>query len=154
MAWAWRNSGVMLHSEPASSMRLDQDFPVSLEAQLLGAPAGERRSTGNLCTPGTNVELYGDVYQKHCINAMTAGVVGDDWVRIELEVRGNQIVRHFINSELAIEYRKPQFDYGDVDGERLAVSSEGLALGGGYIALQSESHPVQFRNIRLLPLEK
>lgn len=154
MAWAWRNSGVMLHSEPASSMRLDQDFPVSLEAQLLGAPAGERRTTGNLCTPGTHVELYGDVYQKHCINGMTPGVVGDDWARIELEVRGNQLVRHFINGELAIEYRKPQLDDSDVDGERLAQSGKGLALDSGYIALQSESHPVQFRSIRLLPLEK
>ena len=27
-----------------------------------------------------------------------------------------------------------------------------IAVGSGYIALQSESHPVQFRNIRLLPI--
>ena len=35
-SWAFRNSGVMLHSQSAASMGLDQNFPVSVEAQFLG----------------------------------------------------------------------------------------------------------------------
>ncbi|MEM9255296.1 MAG: DUF1080 domain-containing protein [Pseudomonadota bacterium] len=152
MAWAWRNSGVMIHSESPTSMTLDQDFPVSLEAQLLGASPGKRRTTGNLCTPGTHVEMQGALYEKHCINGLVPGTVGDDWVQVELEVLGNDVVRHFINGKLAIEYRNPQLDTGDEDGKRLNQGGADIRLGDGYIALQSESHPVQFRNLRLLPL--
>ncbi|MDX1734421.1 MAG: DUF1080 domain-containing protein [Halioglobus sp.] len=153
MAWAWRNSGVMLHSQSPSSMTLDQDFPVSLEAQLLGAPEDARRTTGNLCTPGTHVELQGDLHTMHCINSLVAGTIGDDWVQLELEVNGDDVIRHFINGELAIEYRRPRLDTGDADGGRLHQAGADIGLGSGYIALQSESHPVQFRNIRLHPLD-
>jgi len=152
MAWAWRNSGVMIHSESPDSMTLEQSFPVSLEAQLLGAPENERRTTGNLCTPGTHVEIHGELHTQHCVNALVDGIVGDDWVRVELEVRGNDVIRHFINGELAIEYRKPQLDSWGGDGKRLLDAGAEAAVSSGFIALQSESHPVQFRNIRLLPL--
>ena len=41
--WAFRNSGIMLHGQSPESMRKDQDFPVSIEVQLLGGgPTGER----------------------------------------------------------------------------------------------------------------
>lgn len=153
MAWAWRNSGIMIHSEAASSMGLAQDFPVSLEAQLLGAPAGERRTTGNLCTPGTHVEIHNEVHTQHCINALVDGIVGDDWVKVELEVRGNAVIRHFVNGELAIEYHRPQLDTWGGEGKRLFDAGADKVVSSGYIALQSESHPVQFRNIRLLPLK-
>lgn len=153
MAWAWRNSGVMIHSQDPASMTLEQDFPVSLEAQLLGAPEGEHRATGNLCTPGTHVELSGALHTMHCINSLVPGIVGDEWALLELEVRGTDVIRHFINGELAIEYRQPQLDTDDPDGRRLHESGAAVSLGSGYIALQSESHPVQFRNIRLLPLK-
>ncbi len=133
-------------------MTLAQDFPVSLEAQLLGAREGERRTTGNLCTPGTHVELQDDLHTQHCINSMVPGTVGDGWVHVELEVRGNDVIRHFINGELAIEYHQPTLDTWGGDGRRLHKAGSSIDVGSGYIALQSESHPVQFRNIRLLPL--
>ena len=60
LAWAIRNNGIMAHGQSAQSMGLNQDFPISLEVQLLGG-LGRRqpRTTGNLCTPGTNVH-FGD----------------------------------------------------------------------------------------------
>jgi len=152
MAWAWRNSGVMVHSQSPSTMTLEQNFPVSLEAQLLGAREGKRRTTGNLCTPGTHVDIHSDLYTRHCINSLVAGTIGDDWVQLELEVNGKEVIRHFINGELAIEYHNPRLDTDDEDGSRLHQAGADIGLGSGYIALQSESHPVQFRNIRLLPL--
>ena len=152
MAWAWRNSGVMIHSQAPETMSLAQDFPVSLEAQLLGARPGERRSTGNLCTPGTHVEIHGELHTQHCLNSLAPGAGDDRWVQLEMEVRGNEVVRHFIDGELALEYHRPRLDTWGGDGRRLHQRGADIALGSGYIALQSESHPVQFRNIRLLPI--
>ena len=41
--WALRNSGIMLHCQDPKSMGKDQNFPVSIEVQLLGGPkAGDR----------------------------------------------------------------------------------------------------------------
>ena len=56
-AWAFRNSGVMLHSQSAESMQLNQDFPVSIEAQFLGGDGVSERTTGNVCTPGTHIVI-------------------------------------------------------------------------------------------------
>ncbi|HEX2473453.1 MAG TPA: DUF1080 domain-containing protein, partial [Lacipirellulaceae bacterium] len=54
--WAVRNNGLMLHSQAAQTMGKDQDFPISVEVQLLGGlPNGKPRSTANVCTPGTQI---------------------------------------------------------------------------------------------------
>jgi len=53
--WALRNNGLMIHSQAPETMTKDQDFPISIEVQLLGgAPTGDR-STANVCTPGTEI---------------------------------------------------------------------------------------------------
>ena len=57
--WAFRNSGIMIHGQSPESMRKDQDFPVSIEVQLLADRDSGKRSTGNLCTPGTHVVMDG-----------------------------------------------------------------------------------------------
>ena len=58
--WAFRNSGVMIHGQPVETMQKDQDFPISIEVQLLGGRGdGKPRPTANLCTPGTNVVMNG-----------------------------------------------------------------------------------------------
>ena len=152
--WAFRNSGVMVHAEPPASMRRDQDFPVSIEVQLLGGGDRGERTTGNLCTPGTNVVMDGELVTRHCTNSTSQTYRGDQWVTVEIEVRGNEVIRHFINGEMVLEYTEPQLDPKDPDGERLISAANGeKMLDGGYIALQSESHPVAFRNIEILPLE-
>ena len=158
LSWAWRNSGVMIHSQSPQTMALDQSFPVSIEVQLLGAGEGEgeTRTTGNLCTPGTHVVLFGsdDLYTSHCTNSLSESFAGDQWVQLEIEVWGSEKVRHFINGKLVLEYAAPQLDPSDEDAQALLVKrgGENLLLSQGYIALQSESHPVQFRNIQLHPI--
>src|SRR5665647_2421880 len=67
--WAYRNSGAMLHCQSPESMLKEQDFPISLEEQLLGGNGKDERSTGNLCTPGTNVFLKGALFTTHCVNS-------------------------------------------------------------------------------------
>ena len=150
--WALMNSGIMLHCEPPSSMRLDQAFPVSIEAQFLGDDATGKRTTGNLCSPGTNVEIAGKLVTEHCPQTSTVAVPPGEWTRFEVEVRGDRLVRHLVNGVVTAEYAKPQYDPTDPDGKRV-MGKGPLELREGYVALQAESHPVQFRNVELLVLE-
>jgi len=149
--WALRNSGVMIHSQSPESMRRDQDFPVSLEVQFLGGNStGQKRSTGNLCTPGTVVTMNGKPVVPHCVDSRSKTYDGDQWVTAEVEVRGGK-VRHFINGAEVLSYEKPELDENDADAKAL-IRDGRRALTEGFIALQSESHPVQFRKVEILPL--
>lgn len=149
--WAFRNSGVMLHCQPPESMTKEQSFPVSIEAQFLGGNGKDDRPTGNLCTPGTNVVMNGELITRHCTNSRSKTFHGDQWVTIEVEVRGDSTIKHFVNGELVLEYEKPQLDEGDPEAQKLIVNGEKL-LHEGYISLQAESHPVEFRKVEILLL--
>lgn len=150
--WAWRNSGAMIHSQPPQSMRLDQDFPVSIEVQFLGGDGKNPRPTANVCTPGTNLVLGGQLVTRHCTDSRSKTIHGDRWTTVEAEVRGGGRIRHFVDGELVLEYEQPQLDESDGDARRLIVGGE-KKLSCGYIALQSESHPVEFRRVELLVLD-
>lgn len=151
--WAFRNNGIMIHCQDPQSMALEQNFPVSIEMQLLGGDGEHERPTGNLCTPGTNVVINGDLIMKHCINSTSPTFHGDQWVTAEVEVHGDSLIRHYINGELVLQYEKPQLDARDPDAKRLIKDGD-LTLNKGRIALQAESHPTEFRNIELLVLEE
>ena len=149
--WTFRNSGAMLHGEAPETMARDQDFPVSIEAQLLG---GERnRTTMNLCTPGTNVVLNGKLFLPHCTNSKSKLYAGDQWVTVEVEVRGHGVIRHIIDGEVVLEYEQSQLDERDAHARELAAQAGTIQLSKGTISLQSESHPVEFRKVELLRLE-
>ncbi len=149
--WAFRNSGIMIHGQDASSMSLDQKFPVSIEVQLLGGRETGRRPTANLCTPGTHVVMNGRLLKRHCTSSTSDTFRGDQWVTVEVEVRGNERIRHFVNGKLVLEYTKPQLDLDDPDAKRIAGQVPTM-LTGGTISLQSESHPIDFRKVELTPL--
>ena len=150
--WATRNSGVMLHCQPPATMSKDQEFPVSIEVQFLGGLGRGARTTGNLCTPGTHVVMKGELVKRHCTNSNSKTYDGDQWVTAEVEVRGGKTVKHFINGEQVLEYSEPQLDDGDADARKLIKDGQKL-LTEGYISLQAESHPIEFRKVELLPLE-
>ena len=150
--WAWRNSGVMLHCQDPKTMTLEQHFPVSIEGQFLGGDGTNPRPTGNLCTPGTNVVIKGGLELAHCINSKSTTCHGDGWVTAEFEVDGAGEVRHFIDGKLVLAYEQPQLDPRDSDARSL-IKDGPLLIDRGWIALQGESHPVDFKevSIRLLP---
>jgi hypothetical protein len=152
-AWAFRNSGVMVHGQPVETMKKDQDFPICIEAQFLGGRGdGTARSTANLCTPGTNVVMNGQLETRHCINSSSKTFDGDQWVRAELEVHGGGEIVHKVNGETVLRYEKPQIGGGNVAGHDPAVKKDGEILTSGTISLQAESHPVEFRKVELLNL--
>ena len=151
-AWALRNNGLMLHSQAPETMGKDQDFPISIEAQLLGgAPTGER-STANVCTPGTEIFMKGEMVHGHCTNSSSETYRGDRWVRVEVEVRGAEHITHFAEGRKVLEYDTPQIGGGNVANFDPKVKQDGKPLGEGYIAIQGESHPTEFRKIEVLNL--
>jgi len=152
--WALRNNGLMILSPPPRTMMKDQDFPISIEVQLLGGLSdGKPRSTANLCTPGTNVVMGGKLITQHCTNSKSKTYDGDQWVRVEVLVHGDELVRHFVEGQPVLEYSKPQIGGGQASPTDPAVKVDGTPLTGGYISIQAETAPADFRTIELLNLE-
>ena len=160
-SWNVRNSGIMLHSQSAKSNDLHQDFPVSIEIQLLGGLDKGSRTTGNLCTPGTQVVFNNKLDFTHCISSQSKTYDGDGWVHAEAIILGDQSITHIIEKDTVLVYEKPQVTstYKDEDWDRYGVSSKdhwkkmsGKLLSEGYIAIQAESHAIDFKNIELLNL--
>jgi hypothetical protein len=151
--WAIRNSGVMVHGQPVKTMRKDQDFPISIEAQLLGGDGKTERTTANLCTPGTHVVMGGKLFTTHCVNSTSKTYHGEQWVRVEIEVLGSERITHFVEGQQVLQYEGPQIGGGNVDNYDPAVKKDGMLLTEGSISLQSESHPIEFRKVELLNLK-
>ena len=152
LSWAVRNNGIMVHSQSPESMGLQQDFPMSLEVQMLGGLARGARPTGNLCTPGTHVHFGDTLVTRHCTNSRSQTYDGDQWVRIEAMVLGDSVIRHIVNGDTVMVYRKPVMGGGNANDMSPGVKLENAPLTSGYIALQAETAPIDFRKVELLNL--
>ncbi|KEO75716.1 3-keto-disaccharide hydrolase [Anditalea andensis] len=150
--WAFRNSGVMLHGQSPASMGLDQDFPISIEGQILGGDGDHPRPTSNLCTPGTHVVMDGNLFTPHCISSTSDTYHGDQWVTADFLVLSDSLIEHRIGGRTVLRYSKPQIGGGNVSGHHPDLKEDGKPLKSGYISLQSESHPVEFRKVELVDL--
>ena len=139
--WAERNSGVMIHSQSPQSMQIDQDFPDSLEVQFLGGIKPDRpRPTANLCTPGTEV-----IYQKkrlatHCTYSQSETYLEDQWVQVLVKVNAGEEIQHWLKNKLVMRYKSPFLTYDKKENRKISK---------GFIAIQSESHPIDFRRIAI-----
>ncbi len=150
--WAWRNSGTMLHCQAPESMGKNQSFPVSIEAQFLGGNGKDERHTGNLCTPGTNVVMGGELITRHCTDSRSKTYHGDQWVTMVMEVHGDSTIKHIVNGEIVLEYEQPQLDESDAEAQKLILAGNEKRLREGFIALQAESHPIEFRKVEIRPM--
>lgn len=151
--WAFMNSGVMLHGQPAETMGKDQDFPISIEAQLLGQKkGGPERTNCNMCSPGTHVVYEGKLERRHCVNSNSETNYGKKWVTAEILVLGDSLIRHYVNGKQVMEYSQPQIGGGNVSGHDPVVKEDGKMLTSGSISLQSESHPIEFKKVEILDL--
>jgi len=147
--WAFRNSGIMFHCQAPESILLDQDFPVCIETQFLGGPGVGERPTMNVCSPGTHIVMNDTLNKQHCNTSSSKTFHGDVWVTAELVVYGDSIIHHIVNGDTVLTYSKPQIGGDLPEGFPLP---EGTPLKSGYISLQAESHPVEFRKVELLKL--
>jgi len=164
--WNNRNSGVMIHSQSAQSNAYGQHFPVSIEIQLLGGLGEEERPTANLCTPGTAVIYRDQLDFTHCISSQSKTYHGDQWVHVEAIILGGESITHIVENDTVLKYKAPQIDDAFIsknregkDWDNMGVSNKdkwiprkGEIIEEGYIALQAESHPIDFKNIELLNL--
>jgi len=166
-SWNVRNSGIMLHSQSVLSNELGQGFPVSIELQLLGGLNEGERTTANVCTPGTAVELGDTVNYNHCINSVSKTYYGDQWVHAEAIVKGGEYMTFIVEGDTVLTFQKPQVGGGFISDQYEGqdwdmfgifldkeewIAKAGTILTEGYIALQAESHPIDFKNIELLDL--
>lgn len=153
--WARRNSGVMLHAQDPRTMLKDQDFPISIEMQFLGGFGdGRPRTTANMCSPGTEVNIDGQTARSHCVNSRSATFDGDQWVRVEAIVYGDSLIKHIVNGDTVMTYSNLRVGGGVVNGFDPAQKVDGRPLTSGWIALQSEGHPIEFRRVDLRVLRR
>lgn len=144
------NSGVMFHSQDPRTMPKEQNWPISIEMQLLaGLNDGKPRPTGNMCSPGTDIVYQGKLYDGHCLNSTSKTYNKDEWVKAELIVLGDSLITHIINGDTVLQFSKPTMGGGVVTGYDSTVWQPGKPLKSGFIALQSEGQPIDFRNIEL-----
>ena len=141
----------MVDGQPAASMKKDQDFPISIEAESWAAAATAAPAPRPTCAPGTNVVMNGQLETRHCVAAV------EDLRRRPVGARGDRGARrrsivHRVNGEIVLEYEKPQLGGGTVAGHDPALKRDGEILTSGSISLQAESHPLEFRKVELLNL--
>jgi hypothetical protein len=153
LAWAQRNNGIMVAGQSAESMGLNQDFPISLEVQLLGGLGKGARSTANLCTPGTNVHFGDSLITRHCTNSTSKTYDGDQWVRVEALVLGDSIIKHIANGDTVMTYRKPEMGGGSANNTKPGVLVAGRPITEGSISLQAETAEIDFRKVEILNLK-
>jgi hypothetical protein len=97
--------------------------------------------------------MEGKLWTQHCTDSKSKTYHGDQWVTVEIEVHGEKLIKHLVEGETVLSYTHPQLDEGDPDARKLAPQGPKL-LSGGYISLQAESHPVEFRKVELLKLDE
>jgi hypothetical protein len=147
--WGLRNSGLMIFGEDPAGIGLDVVFPRILEIQLLGHDNTGNTSNGNLCPlGGASAVLNGVRVSDGCTGSTSLPFVvnpnfaDDAWVTVEAEVHGA--------GETKVSFAgdnggQPVLDFSQPMGD-------GLLLDSGYLALQSESHPIEFRKVELMEL--
>lgn len=152
-SWTNFNSGVMLHAQPPQSMRVEQSFPVCIEAQFLSEGTTAGKQTANAVSPGTHLEFDGKLSTQHITDSKSKLYPLNEWVSFEVEVHGYGTLIHRVNGEEVIKYANPVLDESDRDAKYLLDMGANKKVSQGFIALQAEGQPVWFKNIRIKVLE-
>lgn len=147
--WGYRDSGIQYHGQVPETIGLNQNFPVCIEYNLHGGNGKDERPVGEICTPGTLVDVNGKKNESFCTPAFVKHTFhGDQWVTLEIEVSGNTI-RHFVNSEEILKFENPRYNPEHELGKTF-IKDGNNELTSGYISLQSNSHPIDFRKIEIM----
>jgi len=151
-SWGFRDSGIQYHGQPPKTIGLTQSFPVCIEYNLHGGNGKDDRPVGEICTPGTIVDVNGKKNETFCTPATVKRTFhGDQLVTIEIEVRGNTI-RHFVNGEEILQFENPRYNPEHEFGKTFIKDNKNI-LRSGYISLQSNSHPIDFRKIEIMEFQ-
>ncbi len=152
-SYTYRNSGVMFHSQAPETILKEQDWPLSVEYQMLAeAEPGKSRPTGNMCSPGTDVYYQGEKSNDHCINSSSPTFRWDTWVDADLIVYQDSLIIHKVNGKEVLRYTDTQIGGAVANGYNPKLKVDGQALKSGYIGLQAEGQGVIFKDIKLKKL--
>ena len=148
-SWGFRDGGIQYHSQSPESMKIDQSFPVCLEYNLLGGNGKDDRPSGDICCSGTYVSIDGKKNSSYCTPPTVKKTFhGDQWIILEIEVKGDSI-RHFVNGEEVLHFENPRYNPDHTIGKTFIVNGNDK-VREGYISLQSNSHPMDFRKIEIM----
>jgi Domain of Unknown Function (DUF1080) len=150
--FCYRNSGVMVHSQSAESMDVEQSWPVSIEVQLLGSTDSVKQKTANICTPGTTVYYKGLFTNEHCVSSTSKYYFDNEWVSLDIIVHKGKTISMVIDRDTVLVVSKPQIG-GFLLPENYPVPT-GTVLEDGYIALQAEGTNIDFRKVELKILDE
>ena len=147
--WGYRDSGVQYHCQSPQSLTIDQAFPVCLEYNLHGGNGTDDRPVGEICASGTFVEIDGVVTKSYSTPATVPITFhGDQWVTLEIDVQ-DSVISHFANGEKILTYTNPRYN-PDHDLGKTFIADSSDRVTEGYISLQSNSHPIDFRKIEIM----
>jgi hypothetical protein len=140
-SWAFKNSGIQLHCQAPQTMGKSQQFPVNVEFDFVGGRSFGSSPTGDVCQSGTHVLIDGQPLKQMCSKLSDITIRDDQWVTAVAEVDGDRRVRQIVNGALVVEYTG-------------ITTGQGKPLTGGYISLQSNGFPIEFRKVEVLPLDE
>ncbi len=150
-SWALMDGGIQIHSPEPSAMADAQEFPISVEMNLIGDD-GTGRLNGNVCSPSTHVYMDDVLNTTHCIATSKVVSTGNEWTKVEVEVLGNESFKFFVDGVLTSEFQKPILDEDSPLGKAALEGGLPLELSEGYLSLQSNGHAMEFRNLELMDL--
>ena len=150
--YCYRNSGVMIHSQSPESMDIKQNWPVSIEVQLLGSTDSVKQKTANICTPGTTVFYKGSLTNEHCIASTSKYYYDNEWVNLDIIVHRGKTISMVIDRDTVLIISRPQIG-GYLLPENYPLQT-GTLLEDGYIALQAEGTNIDFRKVELKILDE
>ena len=144
--WGYRDSGIQFYGQSPKSIKLNQRFPICLEYNLHGGNGKDERPVGQICANGMFVEINGTKNTSYCTPPKIKRTFhGDQWATLEIDVKDGQI-SHFVNGEEIIRYSNPTFNPNHEIAKTFIANGDVL-VKDGYISLQSNSHPIDFRKI-------
>ncbi len=148
-SWGFRDSGVQYHGQDPKTIGIDQSFPVCLEYNLHGGNGTDDRPVGEICANGIAIEIGSVKIDAYCTPATISHTFhGDQWVTLEIESK-NGVFKHFVNGEEILEFANAQFNPEHELGKLFFNETDNKVLKG-YISLQSNSHPIDFRKIEIM----
>ena len=147
--WGYRDSGIQFHSQPPATLNITDAFPICLEYNLHGGNGTDDRPVGAICANGMFVEIDGEKNSGYCTPARVSKTFhGDQWVTLEIDIRDGQIT-HFVNGEEILRYSNPTYDPENQTAKAFIINGDNT-VKGGYLSIQSNSHPIDFRKIELM----
>ena len=72
--------------------------------------------------------------------------------RPRFPVRTDSVLKHIVNGDTVLTYSKPRMGGGSANNTAPGVLVDGKPLAEGFISLQAETAPIDFRKVEIVSL--